>query len=269
MQCEALNCANQVFVVASIDKVIKRKYSYNNKATKIELKNTIITLPVKNGDVDFDFMEQFINELQSERIDKLDKYLLENRLSNYNLTDKEKQALEGFKDLEWGEHKLGDLFEVNSYKKRFDANKVKILEEGKHPYVVRMGSDNGQKGFINEDVAFLNEGNTISFGQDTATMFYQEKPYFTGDKIKIFKPKEKRFNKQNSQFFISTMTKSFSNFSWGGTSFKVEILKNQKVSLPVKNKKPDYETMETLISAIRKLLIKDVVLYVKKNKLAS
>ena len=26
---------------------------------------------------------------------------------------------------------------------------------------------------------------TISFEQDTATIFYQEKPYFTGDKIKV------------------------------------------------------------------------------------
>ena len=50
-----------------------------------------------------------------------------------------------------------------------------------------MGSNNGQKGFINEDESFLNDGNTISFGQDTATMYYQEFPYFTGDKIKIVK----------------------------------------------------------------------------------
>ena len=96
---------------------------------------------------------------------------------------------------------------MESYKKRFDANKVEVLKFGEYPYVVRMGSNNGQKGFINEDVEFLNDGNTISFGQDTATMYYQEKPYFTGDKIKILKPKEKRFNKQNAQFFISTMIK--------------------------------------------------------------
>ena len=54
---------------------------------------------------------------------------------------------------------------------RFDANKVDVLKSGKFPYVVRMGSNNGQKGFIYEDETYLNEGNTISFGQDTATMF--------------------------------------------------------------------------------------------------
>ncbi|MFN7902106.1 MAG: restriction endonuclease subunit S [Holosporales bacterium] len=155
---------------------------------------------------------------------------------------------------------------MNSYKKRFDANKVDVLKCGKYPYVVRMDSNNGQKGFINEDVQFLNEGNTISFGQDTATIFYQEMPYFTGDKIKILKPKENRFHKRNAQFFISTMAKAFSNFSWGSSSFSVKIINNQKISLPIKNNKPDYETMETIISAIRKLAIKDVVLYIQKKE---
>lgn len=60
-----------------------------------------------------------------------------------------------------------------SYKKRFDANKVNLLEQGGFPYIVRMGSNNGQKGFINGEEKYLNEGNTISFGQDTATMYYQ------------------------------------------------------------------------------------------------
>jgi len=38
------------------------------------------------------------------------------------------------------------------------------------------------------------------------------------------------------------------------------------ISLPVKDGKPDYGTMETVISAIHKLVIKDVVLYVEKKK---
>src|SRR5690606_19991631 len=142
---------------------------------------------------------------------------------------------EKLKNVVWGEFKLGDLFEIHSYKKRFDANKVEVLENGKFPYVVRMGSNNGQKGFINEDEQFLNEGNTISFGQDTATIFYQEKPYFTGDKIKILKAKDKKFNKKNAQFFILTMSKAFSSCSWGSSTFNVKILEKQKIQLPTKN----------------------------------
>lgn len=38
------------------------------------------------------------------------------------------------------------------------------------------------------------------------------------------------------------------------------------ISLPAKNDKPDYEAMETVISAVHKLAIKDVVLYVQKKQ---
>jgi hypothetical protein len=113
-----------------------------------------------------------------------------------------------------------------------------------------MSSNNGQKGFINEDEKFLNEGNTISFGQDTATMFYQEIPYFTGDKIKILKAKDKRFNKKNAQFFLSTMMKSFSSFSWGSSSFNVNIIKNQKITLPILNNEIDFDFMESFIAEL-------------------
>jgi hypothetical protein len=37
------------------------------------------------------------------------------------------------------------------------------------------------------------------------------------------------------------------------------------MKLPTKNKKPSYELMQTLISAIQKLVIKDVVLYVDEK----
>lgn len=163
--------------------------------------------------------------------------------------------------VEWGEFKLGDLFEVQTSKKRFDANKVNVLKNGAYPYVVRMGSNNGQKGFIDENSSFLNEGNTISFGQDTATMFYQEKPYFTGDKIKIFKPKESRFSKENAQFFISTMEKAFSAFSWGSSSFNVSIIKSQSLILPIKNKKIDFDFMEIFIAELEAERIAELEAY--------
>lgn len=131
--------------------------------------------------------------------------------------------------VKWGEFKLGDLFEVVSYKKCFDANKVAIIENRGHPYIVRQSTENGRKGNIDEPIKYLNPGNTISFGQDTATMFYQEKPYFTGDKIKILRPKYAKFGKNNAQFFLSTMRKAFCSFAWGSSRFNVETLKKQKL----------------------------------------
>ena len=148
-----------------------------------------------------------------------------------------------------------------SYKKRFDANKVNLLEQGGFPYIVRMGSNNGQKGFINGEEKYLNEGNTISFGQDTATMYYQENPYFTGDKIKILRAKDNRFGKNNAFFFIAMMNRAFSSFSWGASSFSVKVIGEQKIFLPVKNKDIHFEFMESFIAELEAERIAELEAY--------
>ena len=243
-----------------------KQYDYGNKFNRVAMNNTKIQLPTKKGKIDYEFMESFIAELEAQRIAELEAFLLASGLKDYNLTSEEQKVLEDFENgkLNWKEFNIGNLFDIESYKKRFDANKVIISETGK-PYVVRTSLNNGIRGFINEDEQYLNDGNTISFGQDTATMFYQEQPYFTGDKIKIVKSKDKKFNKLNAQFFIATMTKSFSSFSWGSSSYNIKIIGNQQIQLPIHNNKPNYELIETFITAIQKLVIKEVVLYADRK----
>ncbi len=163
--------------------------------------------------------------------------------------------------VKWGEYKLGDLFDVDSYTKRFDANKVVIKEKGEYPYIVRTSINNGQKGYIDEDHQYLNKGNTIAFGQDTATMFYQEKPYFTGDKIKVLKPKLGRFNKSNAQFFLVAMRKPFELFSWGTSSYNVEIIKKQRIVLPVKDDKIDFDFMESFVAELEAQRVAELSAY--------
>lgn len=47
------------------------------------------------------------------------------------------------------------------------------------------------------------------------------------------------------------------------------MVKNKYIQLPAKNGKPDYDQMAVLISAIQKLVIKDVVCYVDQKIAAS
>ncbi|MDU7286677.1 restriction endonuclease subunit S [Corynebacterium kroppenstedtii] len=155
--------------------------------------------------------------------------------------------------VEWGDFKLGDLFNVQSSLKRFDANKVTITDSG-YPYVVRTSVNNGHRGMIEENPQFLNPGNTISFGQDTATIFYQESPYFTGDKIKILVPKDVRFRRQNAQFIIAAMNKSFNSFSWGASRFNVNTLTNQSIRLPKNADGVDYEWIERFVAELEAYL---------------
>ncbi len=267
-----------------------KKFGYENMCSWAKIKNDKVILPLKPTaktqtleDIDFDFMEKFIAELEQCRLAELEQcrlaeleaYLKATGLSNTTLSSDEENALNLFNGknsggntpcgLTWQSFKLGDLFEVLPYKKRFDANKVNIYAsktKDTYPYVVRTSLNNGIRGYLKENTNFLNAGNTISFGQDTATMFYQEKPYFTGDKIKILRCKNPNFNKINALFFITSLTKAFRNFSWGSASFSVSIIENQNISLPTNQHGGiDFHFMHTFINALMKQTIQGVAEY--------
>ena len=135
----------------------------------------------------------------------------------------------------WKEFKVGDLFDVNSSKKIYHAINVTIIptqEEGYYPYVVRQKSNNGIRGYIKEDIQTLNPANTITFAQDTAELFWQSQPYFTGNKVKVMTVKDKELTESLSLFLISTLKRAFSNFSYV-TSYTVDNIKSVVIQLPV------------------------------------
>lgn len=133
---------------------------------------------------------------------------------------------------------LGDVFEIYSPKKRFNANAVQF--GGKYPYVARGSSNNGIRGYITEDAQYLSPAKSLSFGQDTATVFYQPDAYFTGDKIKVMVLRNHELNDELAQYFITVITKAFSTFAWGQSSFNEKILKDTKIVLPV-IESPDHD----------------------------
>lgn len=254
---------------------LNQKYSYSNMLTWKKLKKETIILPVISGthQIDFDYMENHIKALKRDKIRALDTYLNTIKLDNYQLTPEDIKILR-YKP-KFLKYKVGHsynkrkkivivsddgLFNIIPTKKKINANRVKF--EGKFPYVARGEGKNGIRGYINYDPDFLNPANTISFGQDTATMYYQPNRYFTGDKIQIFEINKKYGNltENKAMYLISSMKKAFSNFEWGTSSFALEVLANIDIKLPVTaNNTIDFEYMEKYIQVIKKLMIKDVV----------
>ncbi|WP_187903148.1 restriction endonuclease subunit S [Helicobacter pylori] len=138
--------------------------------------------------------------------------------------------------IKWGEFKLGDLFEVLSSKKIYHANTIKIHDtqiENSYPYVVRATTNNGIKGFIIDDPTFTNEKNTLSFAQDTFTVFYQKQHYFTGNKVKILKPKF-AFKSPKILHFISAILQFILKPLTWGLGSTTESIAEFKFSLPLK-----------------------------------
>ena len=263
LQANCLTKNSALYLISIISKVIKEKFNYDFKATKIALKNTKIFVPYINQEPAFSYMEDFITELQAERLQELQGYLKVTGLSNYTLTEEEQRAIEGLKStVEQEMFTMQDIFRITTSAKKFNAKDLSF--DGIYPYVARIEKDNGIRGYITEDKKYLNPENTISFGQDTATMFYQKNAYFTGDKIKIFSLKNKNLNCSISLYLITRMKKSFSAFSWG-SMFNEEVLNNTEIYLPINNGQIDYSKMELIISAVQKLVIADVVKYADRE----
>ncbi|WP_121079580.1 restriction endonuclease subunit S [Helicobacter pylori] len=283
-----LNDKEYLFFVCAISKVIynNSKYEWTNKAGWNKVKNELISLPLKPTaktqtleDIDFTFMEKFIAELEQCRLAELDAYLKATGLENTTLSSDEENALNVFNnsiggntpcDLTWQSFKLGDLFEVLSSKKIYHANTIKIHDtqiENSYPYVVRATTNNGIKGFIIDDPTFTNEKNTLSFAQDTFTVFYQKQPYFTGNKVKILKPKF-AFKSPKILHFISAILQFILKPLTWGLGSTTESIAEFKISLPLKptaNAQTlndiDFHFMRTLINALMKQTIQGVAEY--------
>ncbi|GAA8657320.1 restriction endonuclease subunit S [Helicobacter pylori] len=265
-----------------------KKFGYENMCSWAKIKNDKVILPLKPTantqtlkDIDFHFMEKLIAELEQCRLAELEAYLKATGLSNTTLSNDEENALNLFNGknsgegntpcgLTWQSFKLGDLFEVLSSKKIYHANTIKIHDtqiESSYPYVVRAATNNGIKGFIVDDPTFANEKNTLSFAQDTFTVFYQKQPYFTGNKVKILKPKF-AFKSPKILHFISTILQFILKPLTWGLGSTTESIAEFKFSLPLKptaNTQTlddiDFHFMHTFINALMKQTIQGVVQY--------
>ncbi|WP_300703433.1 restriction endonuclease subunit S [uncultured Campylobacter sp.] len=162
------------------------------------------------------------------------------------------------------EFKIGDLFSVKSSKKIFHANNIEILDnqvEKSYPYVVRSTRNNGIRGYIMENKEFLNPANTLSFAQDTFSVFYQEQAYFTGNKVKILIPKIKKFNRKIAIFMTSIYGKVLQDFTWGIGSTE-DSIKDIIISLPVlPNGEIAFEYMESYIKELEAERLEELEAY--------
>ncbi len=180
--------------------------------------------------------------------------------------------------IKWGEFRLGDLFEVLSSKKIYHANTIKIHDtqiENSYPYVVRATTNNGIKGFIVDDPTFTNEKNTLSFAQDTFTVFYQKQPYFTGNKVKILKPKF-AFKSPKILHFISAILQFILKPLTWGLGSTTESIAEFKISLPLKptaNTQTindiDFHFMEKFIAELEQCRLAELQAYLKATGLSN
>jgi hypothetical protein len=255
-----------LFAVQCINKVTDLSiYSYKNKLGGWNVvKNKYIKLPIKNDKPNLEFMESFIDQIETERIEKLEAYLEVSGLKDYILTDEEQKALDDFENIDFEEFNVIDIFDVKNTGNILSRDIIK--NSGETPYLCASSENNGVSSYISYNEEYLDKGNCVFIGGKTFVVSYQEKDFYSNDShnlVLYLKNEEK--NKSNQLYLATCVNKGLGyKYSWGDSisNRKIQI---DKISLPTKNKKPNYESMQTLISAIQKLVIKDVVLYVDEK----
>ena len=251
---------------------LKYNFGYENMCSWAKIKQEKISLPVKKDrEIDFAFMEDFISQLEACRLSQLEAcrlsqfeaYLLVTGLKNYTLTPAEEQTLTDFQNgnIKWGEFELQELFESSNGD--FDIQKTHINDLG--DYVITAGlSNNGILGKTDIKAKIFN-ANTITIDM-FGNAFYRQFRYKMVTHARVFSLKSILSVTQRQGIFLSSAMHFLKyNFGYENMCSWAKI-KQEKISLPVKkDREINFEYMEILISAVQKLVIKDVVEYTDRK----
>ena len=248
-----------LYMASCVYKSLHRKYSWGNSISKAKIQEDIITLPVSNGKIDFAFMDSFIAELEAERVAELSAYLTVSGLDNYELSGDEVQALQNYSLLTWKSFNLECLFGKSTRGKRLKGDD---RVSGTLPFVTAGEASEGISAYISNDVEIFEKNTT------TIDMFgsakYRNYKYGADDHIAVVHTETVPM--KAAIFLTAAIHKAAHTGKFDyGHNFYAKDADALDIMLPAKDGKPDYTTMETLISAVQKLVIKEVVLYANQK----
>ncbi|MFP6122984.1 restriction endonuclease subunit S [Helicobacter pylori] len=261
-----------------------KKFGYENMCSWAKIKNDKVILPLKPTantqsleDIDFDFMEKFIAELEQCRLAELQAYLKATGLENTTLSSAEENALNVFNDnnsggntpcgLTWQSFRLGDLFEIytGSLLSQEDLAKGDIVR-------ISVKSDNnGVYGYFdtlkNKKARHFENFISVNF---FGNCFYH--PYLASVEMKVhvLKLKNRLLTRRVGLFLANQLNKCFYGQFTYGTQLSSSKLKhnNFKIQLPLKPTAKtqtldgiDFNFMHTLINALMKQTIQGVAQY--------
>ncbi|WP_024950254.1 restriction endonuclease subunit S [Helicobacter pylori] len=266
-----------------------KKFGYENMCSWAKIKNDKVILPLKPTanaqtfkDIDFNFMEKFIAELEQCRLAELEAYLKATGLSNTTLSSDEENALNLFDGKNSGggggktpgglkgkNFKLGDLFEIE---KTLSFNKDALTQGQDYDYITRTSQNQGvlqTTGFVNAEN--LNPPFTWSLGLLQMDFFYRKKSWYAGQFMRKITPKTEIENNINSRIahYFTTLLNALKRPLLSVLVRDIDkTFREQKIQLPLKptaNTQTldgiDFHFMHTFINALMKQTIQGVVQY--------
>jgi len=196
-------------------------------------------------------------------------------LDNCVLTSEEKKVLEDFESgkFEWGEFRMWDLFEKLSTKKLpFKASE--LLTEQTNEYNLPCLTSSFKNQWLNyfvpkDNLTILKNVISIPSNSDVYRAYFQSRDFtILSDAYAIDWINNKSLkNHKHGLFSVVSINKvtNLKIYSYKNKLGGWNVVQNKYIQLPIKNNQPDYGVMEILISAVQKVVVKDLVGYVNKK----
>lgn len=248
---------------------LTKLFGYDNMCSWERIKKLKIKLPIKNKEIDFDFMEYFIAELEKEKINELKAYLKTSGLKDYNLTDKERKVLDKFDSMKWEEFKLGNLFQrIKTNKLPYKASELskEATDTYRVPCLTSSFQNQGLNYFVPKDnITILKNVISLPSNSDVYRAYFQSNEFTVLSDAYAIEWIYDDINLSPNQYLFTVpcinKVTDLSIYSYKNKLGGWNVVKDKDIKLPVKDNQIDYRTMETLVNAIKKLIIKDVVRY--------
>ena len=247
---------NHMFFESAFYRVLRKYSDAYTYPVLDDVKQLIIKLPEKDGQIDYDFMKSFIQDIKNVKLVQLKEYLKNTNQINYELTDNEMKILNRYKNggIKFKEFAFDEIFNNIKQGRRLKKDDQK---DGNIAFVMSGITNNGVVGFISNPVAsFPRNSITIDiFGNS----FYRNYDFGAGDDTGVYWNDEIKYTVNQLLFLTSAMYKALKGKFDFGKKLRSSQSKKIKMSLPSKCDVPDFDMMELIISAIRKIMIKSLV----------
>lgn len=225
------------FIGCAIEKVASQKYAFNEMCTGTKvLKNNIKLPATPNGAPDWAYMESYMANLETKVAESLT--LLQ------AAKDAEKKKVD---TREWGEFRVGELFEVK-ISKSVDKGGLEFAEDGEYDFIGRTPLNNGIQGRLNKLKFEANQEGTYSIAQiGMHVCQYRERKWYASQNIFVLTPFAEKSYKANK--FIATIITRYLDCAYGEDTYATyptaKTLPHLKIKLPVdKTGQPDWAYME-------------------------
>ena len=263
------------FITSAIHKASNTgEFHYGRNFYPKDADSLNIMLPIKGNLPDYDFMNNLMLEIEAYRIAKLEAYLLKTGLNEHSLTKEEQGLLDKYERLEWGKFTMEVLFErIKTKKLPYKAEDLLKIRTKKYnlPCLTSSFKNQGLNYYAPKDEAtVLKNVVSIPSNSDVYRAYYQANEFTVLSDAYAIRWIFDDIDLQANQYLFSVQcinkVTDLSIYSYKNKLGGWNIVKNKQIQLPIKNGKPDYETMHVLISGLKKIVIKDVVAYIKKVK---